>query len=614
MKTALLFSGQPRNLKQSYRYLKKYIIDDLNPDIFIHTWDDNLHSSAKHVDITKVKYASKDLIIELLKPKNYIFENNNEFMKNLDNNLKSKYSDPFIQYSMFYSMNRVNDLKKKYEKENDFIYDTVIRIRFDFIPLERIKNKEIKPKTFNYFNILKNKNVPCDWIFWSDSKTMDILNNCYVNLDEFIKKIEYFTGENILKLHSENNNIDFCGYNKSGFILRDEKFLNLNSGKIYPLNSLDAIFDNLKFTLLFLRFLLITKLSNLYYFLNYKIDSIFLNRFRNLKKKLSNKKSSYEVVFENLNEQYFKIQVFVFSFNKEKYIEKTINNIFDSEKSELIDLFVIDDNSTDQTFDLVYNHPKRNKFTFIKFYRNHGISYLRNFAINNIKKKIDYIFFLDGDDFLNKYKIIKSINILNNNSNYDAVFSNVKNIRSKNKPYNSNFLNNIFYHEILNGITPPAPMSNIIYRTKLFKFRNKNYFDNYLTHLEDWDFLIGLNKVNYYCIKENLVSINIDKDFCHRDILREIDNRLYVVNKRIKKITNLDYQSTIITQLNIQYICKDYVLIFLRLIKLNLFYLIDIVRLKSVYHIFGGFIKMNFFISKIMVSKIINKYRNNGNN
>tara|TARA_B100000989_G_C19530308_1_gene469284 strand:+ start:1790 stop:3652 length:1863 start_codon:yes stop_codon:yes gene_type:complete len=616
MKTALIFSGQPRNFLFTYEYIKKNILDILQPDVFFHTWSDNLHSAAEHVDVDLIEYPNETQLINLLNPKLYKFQKNEYIFDKFDKEIRSKYSDPFIQYSMFYSMREAILLKKKYEKKNSFIYDLVIRIRFDFLAINKFDYSDFRKNKLNYYDLLKNKRVPCDWMFWSDSKTMDTLSECFLDLKRYSNSLVYFTGENILNQKAIEREITLNPIKKSGFILRDKYFKDFNSGNIFIKNITNRLFDTIKFLFFEYKYNFLRKSDLLLDFTKWKIESLIINRFRNLKKiQVKKNKKDYSVVFKKEINDNAIIRVYIFSYNKSKFIDETINRVLNSEKPHLIDLVVIDDNSNDNTLEIVFNHAKSKYFSFLKFNRNNGISYLRNFAISLTPESFKYIYFLDGDDYVHRSKISESIKILDRERNFDAAFSNLKNIYMDGRFEKTNLDKHLNYDDICKGATPPGPMSNIIYKRDLFNI-NKLYFDSNVNHLEDWDFLLSLTDCKYYLIKDCLLSVNLQsQDFYKDSILNQLNSRLYIINKKFLNIKNLDYQKNIITHLCIVYTIKTKKYLFLvKLIFLNFYLLMDISRYSSIRKTFRSLINLNINILFTVISIIKSKIKKNANN
>lgn len=209
MKIALCFSGAIREFKYCYPSIYKYVINQLNPDIFIHGWimGDTSKLNVKYK--MKIDSCDEKYIIDKLKPKKcvidkYTLEWESLILKkanmcdaSFDKNIPKKYlkltkSDKSIykKYAynscgMYYKIMKCNELKSDYEKEHNFKYDIVIRIRFDFRwnnyllikDIENIKENEIIIIKDDYVSV--SKIVTNDKFFIGKSKTMDTFCNVF---------------------------------------------------------------------------------------------------------------------------------------------------------------------------------------------------------------------------------------------------------------------------------------------------------------------------------------------------------------------------------------------------------------------------------------------------
>ncbi len=161
-----------------YKYCRdrfyKNIIKPNDADVFIHSW-----SEEQEEDLMKI-YS----------PKKAIFQKQKRF--------KEK-KTPFRIKSRFYSTQVVMNLKRQYEKENNFRYDFVMVTRFDLLWYVRTHFKNLNP---NYFYIGKWNNVNYSWrkasrvynghplksklndlFFFSNSKFMDYYGDAYDSAD-----------------------------------------------------------------------------------------------------------------------------------------------------------------------------------------------------------------------------------------------------------------------------------------------------------------------------------------------------------------------------------------------------------------------------------------------
>jgi len=126
MKIAICFSGAPRTLDQTSIYIKQYIGKLWhNCDFFYHTWDIETTTPWSKEDKSEpytIDYAKLEYFNNFYKPKRIIIDS---------------LAGAFVHFQpptpMWTSFNRVIQMKKLYETENNFKYDVVIRIRPDLV-------------------------------------------------------------------------------------------------------------------------------------------------------------------------------------------------------------------------------------------------------------------------------------------------------------------------------------------------------------------------------------------------------------------------------------------------------------------------------------------------
>lgn len=220
MKVALVISGQPRFVKECSSYMVQNIINQYDVDIFAHLWFDEKLTKTPYkyegnwttqtigedsVDNFKNIYNPKFLEVEEsinFLDKNLNFDNslkkyNNWKTPNAPDNMKQG-TEGFSnliksnQISYFYSLNKANLLKRKYEYLNNFKYDWVIRARTDTalqVPLDLSK---YNPNVVTYTNINNQESVTpgliCDWLNFGNSYVMDIFNSCFSCYDHLINE------------------------------------------------------------------------------------------------------------------------------------------------------------------------------------------------------------------------------------------------------------------------------------------------------------------------------------------------------------------------------------------------------------------------------------------
>jgi hypothetical protein len=189
-KVAICISGQIRDGYEKTLLLQKlFLIDSLNADVFC--------------CFEETTEKIKNFIENKLNPKNIIYVND------VDKDPKSKISHGTI--CMYNKIYMANKLKIQYEKDNNFIYDYVIRIRPDLIVKEHLPNHIFNSNLGNVIympiisKVFKIYGYP-DFMAISNSHNMDNYSNIY----KYIVDLKYNNcniSETLLYMHLDNKNI-----------------------------------------------------------------------------------------------------------------------------------------------------------------------------------------------------------------------------------------------------------------------------------------------------------------------------------------------------------------------------------------------------------------------
>jgi hypothetical protein len=209
VKVAICFSGHLRNFSNLLENFKEKILSlrkDHQVDVFFSIWDiyepqyswtnenetiSNLIDTEDLSELYSIKIEVENFneIKEQFLLKNFTTEGLNEGHNRL-------IKDGILHSTpMFYKIYKANELKKDYEKINNFKYDIAIRYRSNLLINGNIDLNINK-------NILYNKrenNSNLDDIFaYSDSETMDKYSDLYLNLSLILNKYRRFGPEEIL--------------------------------------------------------------------------------------------------------------------------------------------------------------------------------------------------------------------------------------------------------------------------------------------------------------------------------------------------------------------------------------------------------------------------------
>lgn len=191
MKIAVCISGQIRTgIKASENIIR--FIGSLYPncDFFIHTWNVNSYTTLSCTNIKKkdifVSQSDLDKIKEIYKPIGMKVDDFYEIKDSISTHDTLRY--------LWYSFDQSIKLKKENEKNNNFKYDVVIKLRFDIIfPCDRTFATDYKVLSNvidNYIYIENSNNSVSenmgfldDVYFFGNSNNMDIMAEYYYYMD-----------------------------------------------------------------------------------------------------------------------------------------------------------------------------------------------------------------------------------------------------------------------------------------------------------------------------------------------------------------------------------------------------------------------------------------------
>lgn len=190
MKTAICFSGELRTFRVAVPRILNYF-KGYNADIFCHTWNTTGDTQHEQVDFEYL---------------NNLIQNSEHTLQNIKVEKSINHSGPFG--NMLYSIQQANLLKRKYEIQNNFDYDLVIKTRYDMLmpPGKEFGTRQIDQRVLYYslgnrglVHTDVGKHGLSDIIFWGDSPTMDIACDTYryYNWQAYPRYLQLMTGNMI---------------------------------------------------------------------------------------------------------------------------------------------------------------------------------------------------------------------------------------------------------------------------------------------------------------------------------------------------------------------------------------------------------------------------------
>ena len=205
------------------------------------------------------------------------------------------------------------------------------------------------------------------------------------------------------------------------------------------------------------------------------------------------------------------LSIIIPMYNSEKYIERCLKSIIDGNSNmNLIEIILIDDGSTDNTYNICKKYLSNDLYIYLYHQDNKGVSTARNKGIEKCNGK--YIFFIDADDFLVENWSDSLINKINNNSDLELllmdyfIINNNKNerIRIDNKSSMDMLYKNIVYQR-----------NNALWN-KIFLRRiicdNNIKFDSRMKTSEDGYFILEYSKHINTVIVSNEAIYNYERN------------------------------------------------------------------------------------------------------
>lgn len=210
LKAALCISGHLRTFLDNYKSVKENILDRLNCDVFIHTWE-TLGMSYRFTDgnlhFTETRNLI-DRIHQLYKPKQIIIEKTKNFT--VTSLMRQRLLDgrdiPGI-IGMYYKIEQCNNLKKEYEQKAGFTYDCVIRFRGDLWVEQPIPINDSTNLNHVFLPMYGNFGGACDQFAFGNSAMMDKYASLYSNLDSLMQAGAPMHPERLLHFHLEQQRV-----------------------------------------------------------------------------------------------------------------------------------------------------------------------------------------------------------------------------------------------------------------------------------------------------------------------------------------------------------------------------------------------------------------------
>ena len=224
------------------------------------------------------------------------------------------------------------------------------------------------------------------------------------------------------------------------------------------------------------------------------------------------------------------VDIILPNYNSSPYIEETLNSIV-GQSFKNWKLLIVDDNSNDETKNIIKRYVLNKKIKIIWLKKNKGPGFCRNIAMRYSKS--DYIAFIDSDDIWDKEKLSKQLDFMDKNK-YHFTYTNYQPFKSTKrlaviKPAK------YFDYEKFTKNTSIATSTMIIKKSSIgnTKFSNTAICEDYFFKCQI------LKKIKYaYCLSENLMRYRIREGSLQSNKMRNL-YWIWYINKNYNKMNFL---------------------------------------------------------------------------
>ena len=208
MKIAICFSGSIRDFRSCYPSMKRYLLDNINADVFMHLWkvDNNKELAGSNAFKWKVDACKEDYVLKELKPVDYVIDGFNadwekKIVAESGIDVKKFANQSDINYGinacgMYYKIMKAYELAEKHMDKTGVNYDIIIRARLDFI-----WEDHITPEMFADAN----------------DKSIFLIKDRYASHSRLVTNDKFFAGNRVVMKKMCNLFNEIKTYQKRGY-------------------------------------------------------------------------------------------------------------------------------------------------------------------------------------------------------------------------------------------------------------------------------------------------------------------------------------------------------------------------------------------------------------
>jgi len=218
MKFAICFSGSIRDFDTCFPSIKRYVLDNLNADIFLHLWK---MPDVSQLSCNNFKWrndaCSEEYVINCLKPIKYVIDSYNDdweklIIKESGIDVSKLSNEKSRNYGinacgMYYKIYQSFKLLEEYCQETGTKYDIIIRARLDFIWQDHLHVEDFANATDKDIFLIRDKYASNTGLVTNDkffAGTYNVMKNmCYLfnHISTYQKKGHWVEGQTLNQCH-----------------------------------------------------------------------------------------------------------------------------------------------------------------------------------------------------------------------------------------------------------------------------------------------------------------------------------------------------------------------------------------------------------------------------
>lgn len=218
------------------------------------------------------------------------------------------------------------------------------------------------------------------------------------------------------------------------------------------------------------------------------------------------------------------VSVVICTYNRENYIQQTINSVLSQERDFKIEIIIGDDASTDGTRSVLLEYQKKHPEVITLLFQDENQGIAKNWA--SLMKLVSgkYVALCDDDDYWhNNQKLQMQVDILEKNEDIGLVYTNYRSINVKTNVIKEYKIKNKSQKKLLNALFDGEYLmmtSSVVFRNLLIqRYVNLDDYIKYNFPIQDWVTWILIAKfTNFYHLNISALTYCISTDSLSRSL------------------------------------------------------------------------------------------------